>query len=126
MLTMSADYPTAPVNPMLQISIAMTRHEPGKGPAFHGLEEDKLTLEEAIKAYTIDAAYHLRWDKIIGSVEVGKRADLIVVERNLFESTTDEIAEANVLLTMVNGKVVHEEAVDWEVKTPPVQFNVCQ
>lgn len=110
----------------MQISIAMTRHEPGKGPAFHGLEEDKLTLEEAIKAYTIDAAYHLRWDNIIGSIEAGKRADLIVLDRNPFESTTDEIAEINVLLTMVNGKVVHEEAVDWEVITPAIEFNVCQ
>jgi len=111
---------------MLQISIAMTRHEPGKGPEFHGLEEDKLTLEEAIKAYTIDAAYHLRWDNIIGSIEAGKRADLIVLDGNPFESTTDEIAEINVLLTMMNGKVVHEESVDWEVMTPAIEFNVCQ
>lgn len=125
-LVMSADYPTAPLNPMLQISICMARHEPGKGPKMQGSKEERLTFEEAIRAYTIDAAYALRWAKIIGSVEVGKRADLIVVDRNLFESTTDEIAEANVLLTMVNGKVVHEEAVDWEVKTPPVQFNVCR
>ena len=126
MLTMSADYPTAPVNPMLQISIAMTRHEPGKGPKFHGLEEDKLTLEEAIKAYTIDAAYHLRWDNIIGSIEVGKRADIIVLDRNPFESTTDEIAEINVLATMMNGKVVHEEAVDWDPPGEQIRFEVCQ
>ncbi|UCD58121.1 MAG: amidohydrolase [Candidatus Hydrogenedentota bacterium] len=125
MLTMSADYPTAPVNPMLQISIAMARHEPGKGPEFHGFEEDKLTLEEAIKAYTIDAAYHLLWDNIIGSIEVGKRADLIVLDRNLFESTTDEIAEANVLATMMNGKVVHEEAVDWDPPGDQIEFDVC-
>lgn len=71
-------------------------------------------MEEAIKAYTIDAAYHLRWDDIIGSLEAGKRADIIVLDRNLFESTTDEIAEANVLLTMMNGKIVHEEAVGWD------------
>jgi predicted amidohydrolase YtcJ len=126
MLTMSADYPTAPVNPMLQISIAMARHEPGKGPKFHGLEEDKLTLEEAIKAYTIDAAYHLRWDNIIGSIEVAKRADLIVLDRNPFESTTDEIAEINVLATMMNGKVVHEEAVDWDPPGDQIEFDVCQ
>lgn len=126
MLTMSADYPTAPVNPWLQISIAMTRHEPGKGPEFHGLEEDKLTLEEAIKAYTIDAAYHLRWDNIIGSIEVDKRADLIVLDRNPFESTTDEIAEINVLATMMNGKVVHEEAVDWDPPGDQIEFAVCQ
>jgi hypothetical protein len=125
-LTMSADYPTAPVNPMLQISISMVRHDPGKGPAFLGREEDKLTLEEAIKAYTIEAARQLRWDNIIGSLEVGKRADLIVLDRNPFNSKTDEIAEINILATMMNGKVVHEEAVDWDPPGEQIEINVCQ
>jgi len=44
-----------------------------------------------IRAYSIESAYAIRWDDIIGSIEVGKRADLIVVDRNLFEITTDEI-----------------------------------
>ena len=124
-LTMSADYPTAPVNPWLQISISMNRHDPGKGPAFLGREEDKLTLEEAIKAYTIEAARQLRWGDIIGSIEVGKRADIIVLDRNPFESTTDAIAETNVLATMINGKVVHEEAVDWSMPDRFPEFDVC-
>jgi predicted amidohydrolase YtcJ len=124
-LAMSADYPTAPLNPWLQIAIAMARHDPGKGPEFLGLEEDKLTLEEAIRAYTIDAAYQLGWEKTIGSLEVGKRADIIVLDRNPFESTTDEIAEANVLATMMNGRIVHEEAVDWDPPGEPLQFDVC-
>lgn len=59
MLTMSADYPTASVEPLLQISIAMARKNPGQ-KEFHGLEDDELTLEQAIKAYTIDAAYLIR------------------------------------------------------------------
>ncbi len=124
-LTMSADYPTGPVNPMAQISITMARHDPGEGPRFLGREEDKLTLEEAIRAYTQEAANQLRWGNIIGSLEVGKRADIIVLDRNPFESTTDEIAEINVLVTMLNGEIVHEEALDWDDKTPPVQFDVC-
>ncbi len=115
-VTMSADSPTAPLNPMLQISIAMARKNPGETEFLPPMSE-ALSLEEAIRAYTIDSAFTLRWDDIIGSIEVGKRADLIVLDRNLFECTTDEIAEANVLATMVNGKVVHEEAVDWS--TPP-------
>ena len=79
-----------------------------------------------IRAYTIDAAYHLRWDNIIGSIEVGKRADIIVLDRNPFESTTDEIVEINVLATMMNGKVVHEEAVDWDPPGDQIEFAVCQ
>lgn len=121
-LAMSADYPTAPLNPWLQISIAMTRHDPGKGPDYQGLKQDKLTLVEAIKAYTLDGAYALKWEDIIGSIEVGKRADIIVLDRNLFNSTTDEIAEANVLATMVNGRVVHEEAVDWDPPGDPLEL----
>jgi hypothetical protein len=118
-LALSANYPTAPFNPWLQISIAMARHAPGAGPEFRGLKEDKLTLEEAIKAYTIDGAYVLAWEDIIGSIEVGKRADIIVLDRNLFGSTTDEIAETNVLATMINGRVIHEEAVDWNPQGVP-------
>ena len=111
-VTLSADSPTAPLNPMLQISIAMARKNPGETKSLPP-KSDALSLEEAIRAYTIDSAYALRWDDIIGSIEVGKRADLIVLDRNLFDCNTDEVAEVNVLATMVNGKVVHEEAVDW-------------
>ena len=68
----------------------------------------------------------MRWDNIIGSIEVGKRADIIFLDRNPFESTTDEIAEINVLATMMNGKVVHEEAVDWDPPGEQVKFDVCQ
>jgi len=118
-VTLSADSPTAPLNPMLQISICMTRKNPGE-KEFLPPKSECLSLEEAIRAYTIDSAYHLRWDDIIGSLEAGKRADLIVLDRNLFESTTDEIAEANVLATVVNGNVVHEESVDWS--PPPDVF----
>ena len=50
----------------------------------------------------------------IGAIETGKKADLIVLDRNIFEIPTEELLEVNVLATMMNGKVVHEEAVDWE------------
>lgn len=118
-VVMSADFPTAPLNPMLQMSIAMTRSNPGEQESLPP-ESERLTLEQAIRAYTIDAAYMLRWEDIIGSLEVGKRADLIVLDRNPFEITADEIAETNVLATMMNGVVVHEEAVDW---SPPEELD---
>ena len=50
---------------------------------------------------------------------------MIVLDRNPFESTTDKIAEINVLTTMMNGKVVHEEAVDWDPPGEPIQVDVC-
>ena len=74
-------------------------------------QDAKRMLE---RAYTLDAAYMNRWENIIGSLEVGKRADMIVLDRNLFDIIFDEIAEVNVLATMMNDEVVHEEAVDWD------------
>jgi predicted amidohydrolase YtcJ len=118
-VVMSADYPTASLNPFLQMSIAMTRSNPGEEKSLPP-ESERLTLEQAIRAYTIDAAYMLRWEDIIGSLEVGKRADLIVLDRNPFELTPDEIAEVNVLATMMNGVVVHEEAINW---SPPKELS---
>ena len=74
-----------------------------------------LTVQQAIEAYTMSAAYQMGWEKIIGSLEVGKRADLVVVSQNLFEIDPSEIHKTNALLTMLNGQVVHEEAVDWSL-----------
>jgi hypothetical protein len=117
-VVMSADMPTAPLNPFLQMTCAITRSNPGEEESLPP-ESEQMTLEQAIRAYTLDAAYMLRWEDIIGSLEVGKRADLIVLDRNPFEITPDEIAETNVLATMMNGVVVHEEAVDW---SPPLEL----
>jgi predicted amidohydrolase YtcJ len=118
-VVMSADAPAAPLNPFLQMSIALTRRNPGEEEILPP-ESECLTLEQAIRAYTIDSAYMLRWEDIIGSLEVGKRADLIVLDRNPFEIMPDEIAETNVLATMMNGAVVHEEAIDW---SPPLELD---
>lgn len=111
-VVMSADMPTAPLNPFLQMSIAMNRCVPGAKESLPPKSE-ALTLEQVIRAYTLDAAYMLRWENIIGSLEVGKRADLIILDKNLFELTTEEVADVRVLATIMNGKIVHEEAVDW-------------
>ena len=71
------------------------------------------------------AAYQIGWDDIIGSIEVGKRADLVVTSQNLFEIEPSEIHKTHALLTMLNGKVVHEEAIDWSVSAElPRQFDV--
>lgn len=96
----------------------MLRKEPHQTESLY--PEEGLTLEQAIRAYTIDAAYQLGWDSIIGSLEVGKRADLVVLDQNLFEIDPAEIHNTTALLSMVNGRVVHEAAVDWgmPIRTP--------
>ncbi|MFC1665922.1 amidohydrolase family protein [Pseudomonadota bacterium] len=74
---------------------------------FLGRKEDKLPIEEAIYARTMVPAWVMRCDKITGSLEVGKRADLVIVDTDLFYACADEIAQTKVLLTMMNGRVTH-------------------
>ena len=64
-------------------------------------------MEQALSAYTIDAAYQLGMEGRIGSLEVGKFADLVVLDKNLIEIPTEKISEINVLMTMMNGAVTH-------------------
>ena len=92
------------------MAASMTRSNPGESESLPPASE-KLTLEEAVRAYTIDAAYVIGAESYLGSLEPGKRADLIVVDTNLFEATPDEIAAARVVSTMVNGRVVYGEGV---------------
>lgn len=105
----SADFPVFDINPFPNMYMMMTRTELG-GDEVLSPEADKITLEQAIRSYTIDAAYLLGAESYIGSIEVGKRADLIVIDRNIFEVSPDEMAETLVLRTVVNGRSVFDRA----------------
>jgi predicted amidohydrolase YtcJ len=61
-----------------------------------------------IAAYTLQGAWLRKQDEVVGSIEVGKRADLIVLDRNLFEIPATEINEARVVLTLFDGETVFE------------------
>jgi predicted amidohydrolase YtcJ len=67
-----------------------------------------LTLSQAIAAYTALAPQQADWDEVLGSFETGKRADLVVLDRNLVDMDASEMQDARVLLTMVGGRVVSE------------------
>ena len=69
----------------------------------------KISLEEAIKGYTLNAAYVEFSKSLKGSIEGGKLADLVVLDRNLFEIPPETIREAKVLMTVMNGKIVFEK-----------------
>ena len=111
-IALSADFPTTPLNPFEHMYSAMTRQALGSDIALPPARE-RITLEEALKAYTFDGAYALDAETFIGSIEVGKRADLIVIDTDIFEATPEEIASTKVLATMMNGKEVYlsEEAI---------------
>jgi predicted amidohydrolase YtcJ len=86
----------------------VTRQQIGlKGAAVLEPANEQLDLAEALYASTMAPAYQLRLDDHIGSIKVGKRADLIVLDRNLFDVEPQEIAATRVDMTMMNGRFTH-------------------
>jgi predicted amidohydrolase YtcJ len=73
------------------------------------MPDERITLPEALAAFTINAAYTNRDDRNTGSLEVGKVANLAVLDRNLFEIPASDISDTKVLLTLFEGKPVHGE-----------------
>ncbi|WP_407810427.1 amidohydrolase family protein, partial [Staphylococcus aureus] len=70
---------------------------------------ERLSIPQLIAAYTINGAYQLRLEHEVGSLTAGKRADLIVLEDNLFEVRKHDIGRINVAFTMMNGVVTHAQ-----------------
>jgi predicted amidohydrolase YtcJ len=102
----SSDYPvTIPCNPFVAIQTGMTRSRPGvRGEREVLWPEERVSLEQMIASFTINGAYANLLEDIAGSLEVGKSADLIVLDRNLFEIPAEEIGRARVLLTLFEGR----------------------
>lgn len=102
-----SDWDVSSLNPLDAIETAVRRQDPHavSGPTLG--ENEEIDLATALDMYTRNAAYVMRLDDRTGSIEPGKRADLIVLDRNLFEIPATEINEAKVLLTMLDGAVVY-------------------
>ncbi|NLP63159.1 amidohydrolase [Paraburkholderia sacchari] len=96
--------------PVEHIESGLTRQLAGEPDAavFPDINE-RLSIPQLIAAYTIHGAYQLGMEKEIGSLSVGKRADLIVLERDLFEVGKYEIGKVDVGLTMMNGELTHAQ-----------------
>ena len=72
------------------------------------VNEVRKSPEEALRAYTSGAAYAAFREKDLGTLEVGKLADLVIIDRDIVEDGPDSIADAKVELTMVGGRIVYE------------------
>lgn len=107
----SSDYIVTPeFNPLHGIQQGITRIEEGViDPSKIANPKERLTLAEMIASFTIDGAYANHVDNITGSIEVGKQADLIVLDQNLFKLPAEQIKDAKVVLTMVEGKEVYRQ-----------------
>jgi len=71
--------------------------------------EQKMTREQALRSYTLDAAFGGFQDDVLGSIEVGKLADFTVFSKDIMKVSEDEILQTRVAMTIVGGKVVYEQ-----------------
>jgi predicted amidohydrolase YtcJ len=103
-----SDWFVAPPTPLEGIYAAVTRRTLDDKNPDGWIPEQKITVEEALRAYTIDAAYGTFDEKIKGSLERGKLADLVVIDRDLTKIPAASIRDAKVMQTIVGGRVVFE------------------
>jgi predicted amidohydrolase YtcJ len=108
-----SDWPVDPLNEWFALKVGVTRaNAPDTGPQYAGrLSEDGgLTRSQVLRAITMNSSYELHQDTKTGSLEVGKLADFIILDRNVFEIRAEQIADVKVLTTVVGGRVVYQAA----------------
>jgi len=100
-VTSGSDCPVEPIDPLLGVWAAVTRKS---------FAEESLTVEEALKTYTLNAAYASFDENNKGTIEVGKFADLTVLSNDLFNVPPDKIKRVRVEMTIVDGKIVYSRS----------------
>ena len=106
-ISLHNDPPVTPEEPLRNISVAATRLAPsGRVLA----PQERITVEQAIRAQTIDAAWQLFADNVIGSLEVGKYADLVIISADPRVTAPESIADLEVRATFLAGRQVYPKA----------------
>lgn len=107
-VTYGADLPGVDVDevpPLIQIESLLTRKRPGYPDDAPFVERQRIGLHDALRGYTINGAYQLRKEAEIGSIEVGKRADLVALQADLFGVRPEEVHSVPITLTMMDGRI---------------------
>ncbi len=107
-LAMGSDWPVSTADPLQQMEVAVTRVGAADRSAAPFLLGEALTLAEALAGFTSGSAYVNHDEADSGTLEVGKRADLAVIDRDLFARDAGPIGDAKVELTVAAGRVVHD------------------
>ncbi len=109
-LAFGTDWSVEPLNPMGGLYAAVTRQDLETGKPEGGwLPEQRLTMEEAVRAYTLGAAYADFREKELGSITVGKLADLIVLDKDILAIPPREVLSSSVVMTVMDGKIVYRK-----------------
>ncbi len=104
-LAMGSDWAVTTANPLEQLEVAVTRTDPENRTDAPFLPEQALTLSTAVRAFTAGSAY-VNHDDLGGSIEIGKRADFAVLDRNIFDKAAGLPADASVTHTVISGRTV--------------------
>ena len=107
-LAFGTDYPVVYDSPMVTLYRAVTRKFPDGKPENGWNPEQRLSIADAIIAYTLGGAKKFGKEDVLGTIRVGKLADIVVVDKNLLKIPADEIPDTKVVFTMVDGRVVYD------------------
>jgi predicted amidohydrolase YtcJ len=97
-ITLSSDWDVSTVNPFVGMQNALTRSP-----------QEMPSVDEVVKSYTINGAYVMRQENITGSLEIGKYADIIVVDKDIFTIAPTQISTTKVIITLLSGKTVYTD-----------------
>jgi predicted amidohydrolase YtcJ len=103
------DVPVEPIDPIANFYASVTRRTLAGDPPGGYEPEEKMTREQALRSYTLDAAYGAFQENIKGSIEPGKLADFTIFSQDLMAVPDDDILKTKVEMTIVDGKVVYEK-----------------
>lgn len=106
LVALGSDFPVVHISPMKEIYHAVTRKDNTMVNEWNGNE--KLSMAQTLKAYSYAPAYGCFREDELGTIEEGKLADMIVLNKNLFEIPHEEILETQVIFTMLDGEIVYE------------------
>ena len=107
-LAFGSDWPVAPLDPVMGIYAAATRRTlDGKNPG-GWIPEQRIGVAQAVHAYTMGSAFAEHQEKVKGSIEPGKLADLVVLSNDIFSIPPETIGETRVDMTIFDGKVIYE------------------
>ena len=112
-IAFGSDWPVDPLDEWFALKVSVTRtNAPAAGQQYSDRlgHDPGLTRRQALRAATVNAAYELHQDAATGSIEVGKLADFIVLDRNVLMIPAEDIADVRVLYTVVGGRVVYDAA----------------
>ena len=107
-MAFGTDYPVVDFNPYPSLHAAVTRNFADGSPSSPNPEQ-RITLYEALIAYTLGSADVYSRAHELGSLEEGKLADIIAVDRNLFAVPEQDICDAKTIMTMIDGRIVYKE-----------------